>query len=81
MMGTEYDDEVFLDMLDDDDVEGMAEGPCADGEVCDVCGKPAVWRVGDYGPFLACKGFPKCKWTASKTRGKRALARAAKGKK
>lgn len=30
-------------------------------EVCDKCGKPMVVRMGRYGKFLACSGFPECK--------------------
>lgn len=29
--------------------------------VCDKCGKPMVKRVGRFGKFLACSGFPECK--------------------
>ncbi len=32
-------------------------------EKCDKCGKPMVIRMGKYGKFLACSGFPKCKNT------------------
>ena len=28
---------------------------------CDKCGKLMVKKVGKYGPFLACPGFPACK--------------------
>ena len=31
--------------------------------LCDVCGKPMVIKVGKYGKFLACTGFPECKNT------------------
>ena len=34
-------------------------------ETCPQCGKPMVIRVGRYGKFLACSGFPKCKTTKS----------------
>jgi DNA topoisomerase I len=30
-------------------------------EVCDKCGSPMVIKVGRFGPFLACTGYPKCK--------------------
>jgi DNA topoisomerase-1 len=33
------------------------------GEVCDVCGKPMVIKIGRFGKFLACSGFPDCKNT------------------
>ncbi len=32
-------------------------------EVCDVCGKPMVIKLGRFGKFLACTGFPDCKNT------------------
>ena len=32
-------------------------------EVCDLCGRPMVIKVGKYGKFLACTGFPECRGT------------------
>ncbi len=32
----------------------------ATDEVCEVCGKPMVIKIGRYGKFLACSGFPEC---------------------
>ncbi len=32
-------------------------------EVCDLCGRPMVIKVGKYGKFLACPGFPECRGT------------------
>lgn len=29
-------------------------------EVCEVCGKPMVIKIGRFGKFLACSGFPEC---------------------
>lgn len=29
-------------------------------EVCELCGKPMVIKLGRYGKFLACSGFPEC---------------------
>ena len=29
-------------------------------QVCEVCGKPMVIKIGRYGKFLACSGFPEC---------------------
>ena len=29
--------------------------------VCDKCGKMMVYKIGRYGKFLACPGFPECK--------------------
>jgi DNA topoisomerase-1 len=31
--------------------------------VCDLCGRPMVKKLGRYGFFLACTGFPECKNT------------------
>ncbi len=31
--------------------------------VCEVCGRPMVKKLGRYGFFLACTGFPECKNT------------------
>ena len=32
-------------------------------EICPECGQPLVIRHGRYGDFIACSGFPKCKYT------------------
>jgi DNA topoisomerase I len=32
-------------------------------EICEKCGKPMVIRLGRYGKFLACTGYPECKAT------------------
>ena len=32
-------------------------------EICPKCGKNLVIRVGRYGKFFACSGFPECKFT------------------
>ena len=29
-------------------------------EVCELCGKPMVIKIGKYGKFMACSGFPEC---------------------
>ncbi len=33
-------------------------------EACPQCGKPLAIKVGRYGKFLACSGYPECKYTA-----------------
>ena len=33
------------------------------GEMCEKCGKPLVFRQGRFGKFLACSGYPECKFT------------------
>jgi len=30
------------------------------GEACDKCGQPMLKRVGKFGPFIACSGYPEC---------------------
>ena len=34
-------------------------------EICPECGKPLVIKTGRYGKFLACSGYPDCKYTKS----------------
>ncbi len=33
------------------------------GEMCQVCGKPMVKKMGRFGEFVACSGYPECKNT------------------
>jgi len=33
------------------------------GELCDKCGRPLVYKMGRFGKFLACSGFPECRNT------------------
>ncbi len=32
-------------------------------EICPECGKPMVIKFGRYGKFIACSGYPECKYT------------------
>jgi DNA topoisomerase-1 len=34
-------------------------------EICPNCGKPMVIKMGRFGKFLACSGYPECKTTKS----------------
>ncbi len=34
-------------------------------ETCPQCGKPLAIKLGRYGKFLACSGYPECKYTRS----------------
>ena len=45
--------------------------------VCDVCGRPMVKKLGRYGFFLACTGFPECKNTKPVPAGHLPAARTA----
>ena len=38
------------------------EAPEETGETCPECGKPLVYRYGKYGKFVACSGYPECKY-------------------
>ena len=40
-----------------------AQAEEVEGRVCPNCGKTLVKRNGRFGPFLACPGYPKCKYT------------------
>lgn len=33
------------------------------GELCEKCGKPMIIKVGRFGRFMACSGYPECKTT------------------
>ena len=35
------------------------------GEACPKCGKPLVVKTGRFGKFVACSGYPECKYTQS----------------
>ncbi len=37
--------------------------PGATGQACPQCGRPLLERWGRYGKFLACSGYPDCKYT------------------
>jgi DNA topoisomerase-1 len=38
-------------------------------EVCELCGKPMVIKLGRFGKFMACTGFPECKNTKNIAQG------------
>ena len=44
---------------DSEEITGLKEK--YKGEVCEKCGSPMAVKVGKFGPFLACSGYPKCK--------------------
>ena len=45
------------------EIEKIVIEPEQSGELCEKCGKPMVYRMGRYGRFLACSGFPECRNT------------------
>ena len=44
---------------DSEEITGLKEKYKA--EVCEKCGSAMAIKVGKFGPFLACTGYPKCK--------------------
>ena len=47
----------------DANMSRLKAAPQPTDEVCPNCGKAMVIRVGRYGKFLACSGYPSCKTT------------------
>jgi DNA topoisomerase-1 len=45
------------------EIEKIVIEPEPSGEMCEKCGKPMVFRMGRYGKFSACSGFPDCRNT------------------
>jgi DNA topoisomerase-1 len=41
----------------------------AEGETCDVCGRPMLVRWNKFGRFLGCSGYPECQSTRSLGQG------------
>ncbi len=44
-------------------IEKMVQPVIPTDEICDKCGKPMVIKIGRFGQFIACTGFPDCKNT------------------
>ena len=44
------------------------KGGLPSGLACPECGKPTVIKFGKAGPFLACSGYPDCKFTSNFSR-------------
>ncbi len=55
----------FSEMLAhaEQEIEKVVIKPEESGEICEKCGRPMVYRLGRYGRFLACSGFPECRNT------------------
>jgi DNA topoisomerase I len=45
------------------DTDSARSEPQELGEDCPECGKPLLIRTGRRGPFVACSGYPKCRYT------------------
>jgi len=49
--------------------ENLARGWKLTGEMCPECGRPLAKKHGRFGDFLACTGFPDCRYTRSIIKG------------
>ena len=47
------------------EMKSVKQAPIPTEHICDVCGKQLMIRSGRFGKFLACSGFPECKYTRS----------------
>lgn len=47
-------------ILKEKEITKIASNETTD-EVCEKCGKPMIVKMGRYGKFLACSGFPECR--------------------
>jgi len=61
---------IFEDeLLEANDAEKVKVADEVSDEMCDLCGKPMVYKFGRFGRFLACSNFPECKNTKPITVG------------
>lgn len=51
------------------EMRSVRREPIPTDEVCDLCGKQMFIRWGRFGQFLACSGFPACRYTKSMPTG------------
>ena len=47
----------------DSKIEKVEIADVLTGEVCELCGKPMAIKMGRFGEFMACTGYPECKNT------------------
>lgn len=52
----------FIPMVENAQEKMVKIQPKMTDELCPKCGKPLVVRKSRYGEFIACSGFPKCKY-------------------
>ncbi|XVG96579.1 type I DNA topoisomerase [Eubacteriales bacterium KG127] len=43
------------------EIEKIERAPILSDEKCELCGRPMAIKMGRYGEFLACTGYPECK--------------------
>lgn len=58
----------FIPMLEDAQKNMEKIAPVEIGEDCPECGSPLVIRRGRYGEFVACSGYPTCKYIKKETK-------------
>ncbi|MCI7145052.1 MAG: type I DNA topoisomerase [Clostridiales bacterium] len=46
-----------------EEIDVTSREPELTGENCELCGRPLVLKHGRYGDFIACSGYPECKFT------------------
>jgi len=51
------------------EMKSVKREPVPTDEKCDICGKQMMIRWGRFGQFLACSGFPECRYTKSMPTG------------
>jgi len=47
------------------EMKSVKQAPIPTDYKCDVCGKQVMIKFGRFGKFMACSGFPECKYTRS----------------
>ena len=62
----------FMPMLEDAQKNMEKIAPVEIGEECPECGSPLVIRRGRYGEFVACSGYPTCKYIKKETKAEAA---------
>jgi len=49
--------------IKEESVEKQTPADEATDKKCELCGKPMIIKTGRFGKFLACSGFPECRYT------------------
>lgn len=58
----------FAPLVDEAMKKMEKEAPEETGQMCPECGKPLVYRYGKFGKFIACSGYPECKYIPKVTK-------------
>ena len=49
------------------------DAPETTGDICPECGKDLVYRYGKFGKFIACSGYPECKYIKKEEKEKEVI--------